>query len=237
VTALASQRALIGTLLDSNSPADAFTAYYALHHDPKRTAIFLHHNSHQHVDGFLVRAQTGLDLFRPVVVMRAQSPEASVELFRSGLTHHRPYYLVAPIAIQPYITGSLTVSDAEILRVFMLDVTRFEPQVNVMVVANPTADGNPRYEVSQNGIVYAAAGLNWQSPRFAEIYVYTEPAARGRGWGKAVVMALANDLLKRGLRPLYVVNEHNTASISLATSAGFIDTNAREFSGQVVLTT
>jgi ribosomal protein S18 acetylase RimI-like enzyme len=235
VTAIASQRAEIGGLINPNSPADAFTAYYALYHDPKRTAIFLHHNQHQHIDGFLARAQTGLDLFRPVVVMRAQSPEAASDLFRSGLSPNRPYYLVAPIALQPYITSTLTVSDTEILRVFMLDTTKFEPQINVMVVANPTADGLPRYEVSQHGTVYAAAGLNWQSPRFAEIYVYTEPAARGRGWGKAVVMALANDLLQRGLRPLYVVNEHNTASISLATSAGFVDTNAREFSGQVVL--
>lgn len=235
MTAIASQRALIGALLDPNSPADAFTSYYALHHDPKRTTIFMHQDTRQRVDGFLVRAQTGLDLFRPVVVVRANSDQTATDLFRTGLTPNRPYYLVAPVALQDLISDSLAMTDTEVLRVYVLDPARFVPQINVLVVSNPTAEGMPRYEVTQQGTVYAAAGVNWRSPRFAEIYVYTEPVARGRGWGKSVVMALASDLLQRGLRPLYVVNENNTASISLATSVGFADTGAREFSGQAVL--
>jgi predicted GNAT family acetyltransferase len=65
--------------------------------------------------------------------------------------------------------------------------------------------------------------------------VFTESAARDRGWGKSVVSALVSELLKSGRMPLYVVNEQNTASINLATSIGFVDTGTREYAGQVVL--
>jgi GNAT superfamily N-acetyltransferase len=235
VTAIADQRSLIQPLLDERAPADAFTAYYALHHDPRRSVIFLHHDRENRVDGFLARAQTGLDLFRPVVVLRAAFDQAAIDLFRSGLSPNRPYYMVAPIALADAVNRSLQVSDAEVLCIYRLDPGIFVPHINVLVVSNPTPEGAPRYEIASQGTVQAMAGVNWRSPRFAEVYVYTEPAARGRGWGKAVVSALVADLLKNNLIPLYVVNQQNAPSINLATSVGFVDTHAREYAGQAVL--
>jgi len=235
VTTIADQRQILRRLLDERSPVDAFTAYYALHHDPKRTSIFLHYDERRQPDGFLVRAQTGLDLFRPVVVMRALNDGAALELFRAGLSPNRPYYLVAPMALAQAVNRHLTMSDAENLCVYQLDPARFIPQINVLVVSNPAPDGAPRFEIAANGSAQAAAGINWRSPRFAEVYVYTEPAARMRGWGKAVITALVSELLKNSVRPLYVVNEQNTASINLAASVGFVDTHAREYAGQAVL--
>lgn len=235
MTAIADQRSLIRGLLDEHSPADAFTAYYALHHDPRRTVIFLHYDDHNRIDGFLVRAQTGLDLFRPVVVLRARHPRAAFDLFGAGLSANRPYYLVAPMNMVEEVNRHLQVSDAEVLCLYRLKAELFVPQVNVLVVSNPTPDGRPRYEITSQGTVQAMAGINWQSPRFAEVYVYTEPAARGRGWGKAVVSALVGDLLRNRLTPLYVVNEQNSASINLASSVGFVDTQAREYAAQVVM--
>jgi GNAT superfamily N-acetyltransferase len=235
VTAIADQRSLIQPLLDEHSPADAFTAYYALHHDPRRTVVFLHYDSENRVDGFLARAQTGLDLFRPVVVLRARHDQVALDLFRSGFSTNRPYYLVAPMALAGTVNRHLQVTDAEVLCIYRLDPGLFAPQINVLVVSNPTSDGSPRYEIASNGAVRAMAGVNWRSPRFAEVYVYTEPAARGKGWGKAVVSALVDDLLSDRLVPLYVVNQDNTASINLARSVGFVDTQAREYAGQVVM--
>jgi len=235
VPTLAEQRTQIAPLLHTGSPADAFAAYYALYHDPRRTALFVHHASDGRADGFLVRAQTGLDLFRPVVVVRADSDSTAIELIRSGLIPNRPYYLVAPMALTGAVNRAVAITDAEVLCVYRLDPARFNPQINVLVVANPTPEGLPRFETSANGAVQTAAGVNWQTPHFAEVYVFTEAAARGKGWGKAVVSALAAELIKHKRTPLYVVNEQNSASISLATSVGFVDTGAREYSGQAVL--
>jgi len=235
VFTLSEQRRAIKYMLDERAPADAFAAYYALHHDPARTVLFLHHSPTQQLDGFLVRAQTGLDLFRPVVSLRAHNEPAARELFRAGLTPQRPYYLVAPVRLASVIHHALNMSDVETLCTYRLDPARFTPDINVLVVANPAPDGTPRYEISRDGVAQAVAGINWQSPHFAEVYVHTQPAARGRGWGKSVVAALVNDLLQRGRLPVYVVNEQNTASVSLAASIGFVDTGARELAGQAVL--
>lgn len=235
MTTLADERRQIRSLLDDRSPADAFTAYYALYHDPKRTQIFTHVKAGTRIDGFLVRAQTGLALFQPVVVLRANDEEVAGDLLRQGLIPARPYYLVAPLALGPLVNRILLASDAEVLCVYCLDPGQFTPAVNVLVVANPTPDGLPRFEISQAGAVMAAAGVNWRSPHFAEVYVYTKSEARGRGWGKAVVSAVCAELVKNKLRPLYVVHEQNSASINLATEVGFIDTGAREYAAQVTL--
>ncbi len=233
--ALAEERRQVQTFLDDRSAADAFTAYYALYHDPKRTQIYLHADANQQIDGFLVRAQTGLDLFRPVVVMRAATPEIAGELLHQGLIAGRPYYLVAPLDLATTINTTLAATDAEVLCVYRLDLAVFSPLMNVLVVSNRAPDGSPRFEITQSGTVMAAAGVNWRSPHFAEVYVYTKSEARGRGWGKAVVSAVCAELVKNNLQPLYVVHEQNTASIQLAQSLGFKDTGAREYAAQVIL--
>lgn len=235
MTALAEERRQVQTFLDDRSAADAFTAYYALYHDPKRTQIYIHTDAQQQIDGFLVRAQTGLDLFRPVVVIRAASDQVAVDLLHQGLIPARPYYLVAPLELGTTINNTLSASDGEVLCVYRLDLNLFSPLMNVLVIANPAPDGSPRYEIIQGGTVMAAAGVNWRSPHFAEVYVYTKSEARGRGWGKAVVSAVCAELIRNGLHPLYVVHEQNTASIQLAESLGFKDTGAREYAAQVIL--
>jgi hypothetical protein len=229
------ERSAARRLLDDSSPAGAFAAYYALHHDPKRTTLFIHRNRDGQPDGLLVRAQTGMDLFRPVVVARAALDEVALDLFKTGLLPGRPYYLVAPLSLANAVNRCLIVSDPELLRIYRLDPAKFDPELNVLVVANPAPDGSPRFEISSQGAVQAAAGVNWRSPRFAEVYVYTEPAARGRGWGKSVTSALVGSLLKSRLTPLYFVDEQNSASIKLAESIGFVDTGEREYAGQVML--
>ena len=59
--------------------------------------------------------------------------------------------------------------------------------------------------------------------------------ARGRGWGRAVVAALANELLGSGVQPLYVTAENNQRSIRVAEAVGFTDTGTSIYSGSVTL--
>ena len=234
VPTLEQQRSEARYLLNDRFPSDAFAAYYTLYHDPRRTDIFLNYDQLNIVNGFLTRAQTGLDLFRPVAVVRAVNDQVAASLFETGLHANRPYYLIAPLTLGMVINRALTVTDAEVLRIYRLDPSRFNSQINVLAVASRAPDGSPRFEIGSNNQVHARAGVNWRSPHFAEVYVYTEAQARGRGWGRSVLSSLCAVLLQDGLMPLYVVSEQNSVSINLAESVGFVDSGAREFAAQVV---
>jgi RimJ/RimL family protein N-acetyltransferase len=100
-----------------------------------------------------------------------------------------------------------------------------------LIVAEQGLDGRPRFVIRSQGEVAAEAGLNWASPHFAEVFVHTVPAAQGRGWGKAVVMACTTWVLRSSRQPLYFVTETNERSIALAEAVGYVDTGAREFAG------
>jgi len=230
VSDLEAQRTAIRPLLDENSPTDAMASYYALHHAPARTRLFIHYDENRKAAGMLVRAQTGLDLFRPLVIVRAQHREAVISLLHAGLQPGRPYYVTMPPDFGEVAFQELQVETPELQRIYALDASRFQPEINVLVTPLAALDGLPRFEIRTGDKQMAMAGVNWMTDRFAELYVFVETAARGRGWGRAVVSALTNRLLEQRVRPLYVVSENNTDSIRLAERAGFADTQAREFS-------
>jgi predicted GNAT family acetyltransferase len=91
-------------------------------------------------------------------------------------------------------------------------------------------EGPFRFEIrSREGQVVSAAGVNWQTERLAEMYVYTEPEYQGRGWATAVGSACVRALLEKGLLPLYVAAQKNRASRQVALALGFRDTGVQEF--------
>jgi RimJ/RimL family protein N-acetyltransferase len=237
VSTTSPEREQIRALLDEHSPADALATYYALHHDRARSAVFLHFDPAQPAlpDGFLVRAQTGQDLFRPLVTLRAPSSEAALDLFQRGLQGGRPNYLTVPAGQAGYVNQHLAVNDAAIFRVFRLAREHFKPVVNIFVTVERGPDNQPRYEIRNGDRVLASAGSNWRSPNYAELYVYVDSGVRGRGYGKSVVARAAADLLEAGITPLYVVAEDNLASIRTAQAVGFSDTGAREYICEAVL--
>ncbi|MBM2848550.1 MAG: hypothetical protein HW418_1492 [Anaerolineales bacterium] len=231
-------RASLRPLLDERSPADALACYYAFQHPDNRIELFVHSDEARagRADGFLVRARTGLDLFRPLVTFRAQTEDAARALFRDGLPAGRPVYLTVPVELAGWVNIYLTLTEVELHRIYRLDPRRYQPEINVLVLTSSGADGTPRCEIRSGDKAGAVAGVNWQSPGFAEVYVYTDPAVRGRGWGRSVVSAVGGMLLKSGRVPLYVVGESNDASIRIAEAVGFEDTGLREYVGQAVRT-
>lgn len=235
-TLLDPRRARLRLLLDEHSVADALASYYALHHPPDRAEVVIHPPETDQADGFLVRARTGLDLFRPLVTFRAPSEAVAVSLFQEGLQLGRPVYLTVPESLALWANKHLTVSDAALHCIYRFNANKFEPMLNVLATMSAGPDGTPRCEIRSGGEVKAVAGVNWQSPRFAEVYVYTDPAVRGRGWGRSVVSAVASQILKTGRLPLYVVAEANDASIRVAEAVGFEDTGLREYVGYAVRT-
>ncbi len=233
-TILDPRRARLRLLLNENSVADALASYYALHHPPDRAEVVVHPTDSNQAAGFLVRARTGLDLFRPLVTYRAPSEAVAVALFQDGLQLGRPVYLTVPEPLALWANKHLAVSDAALHRVYRFNPDKYEPMLNVLAMMSAGPDGMPRCEIRSGGEVRAVAGVNWQTTRFAEVYVYTDPAVRGRGWGRSVVSAVARQIFKTGRLPLYVVAESNDASIRVAEAVGFEDTGLREYVGQAI---
>lgn len=223
------QRRAIRTLLSPTDPADALTSYYALWHDPRRTHLTLHRDTAGTVDGFIAVCQTGADLFRPLVTLRAPGEKAAAELFDSALVPERPYQVIVPVTLASAVRSHLQMARSALLHIYRLHPSSFQPIINVLVQRVTSADGAPRFQIESQGQVVAMSGTNWRSPTFAEIFVYVHPKGRGRGWGKSVVSACTSSLLDEGLRPIYLVEEGNDASIQIAEGLGYLDTGSRHF--------
>lgn len=221
-------------MLHFSAPSDALYIYYAFYHDPRRTRLYVHEDADGHADGFVAVCQTGQRLFQPTVVLRTPDARVGVELLRQALVPSRPYYLITTPDLQDAVAETVDIERPEISRVYRLDLFRFQPAINVLVVAEQGLGGRPRFVIRSQGKIAAEAGLNWASPHFAEVFVRTAPAAQGRGWGKAVVAACTTWVVRSARQPLYVVNETNGPSLALAKAVGYVDTGAREFGGEGV---
>jgi RimJ/RimL family protein N-acetyltransferase len=100
--------------------------------------------------------------------------------------------------------------------------------INILVSGNASPDGLPRFEIRREDRLLAAAGVNWRSSDWAEIFVFTDAESRERGYGRSVCAALCQALLEEKRGVIYAVEEDNPASIRLAQSVGFEDTGERE---------
>jgi GNAT superfamily N-acetyltransferase len=224
------QRELISrhALLSADDPADAPSTYYALYHDPQRSVLRADPNG----QGFVGRFQTGVDLFRPLVTLfckgtQAAQVELAADLLANVLTVGRPYLFFVPMSQLPLAAAGLQLQNQRIFVIYALDRRQFKSEINILVRREKAADGSPRAVIAAQG-VQAVAGVNWLSPAFAEIYVSVDAPARGKGWGRSVVMACADMLLAGGRLPLYLVEPDNQASVQLAHSVGFQSTGARQ---------
>lgn len=226
-------RAHARALLDEASPADALAAYYAWYADAASTELYVHLTDGT-AQGFLVRARTGMDLFRPLVTLRAHDEATFVALCREGLPARRPVYLTVPEALAGWANKHLTLTEADLFQVRIMPRGQHQPEVNVLVTTSRDPQGRPRCEIRSGDTLGAVAGVNWLGPQFAEVYVQVHPQAQGRGWGRSVVSALCGQLLAQNKTPLYVVSPHNTHSLRLAEAVGLVDTGAREYIGQAV---
>lgn len=221
------QRRELRGWLREDDPAQALFAYYFLYHPANRVRLHVSHDKAGRVNGALAECVTGYDLFRPLVVMLAEDEAALSRLILEGVPRQRPFFLLGSLSYESAWAAHVSLSDSAIYRLCVLDRAHFEPIINVLVTSAQSPDGLPRFEIRAPAGVMAAASLNWRSPRFAEIGVYTEPAVRGRRWGESVVSALCASLLQEGITPLYLADEDNEASQRLAERVGFRDTGRR----------
>jgi GNAT superfamily N-acetyltransferase len=224
----AEKRKLIRSLVAPADPADAMTAHYALWYDERRVELAVQRGPVGNPEGFVAVCQTGRDLFIPLVVLRSP-PDRAGELLANTLRPGRTYLVVTLPELRSAVEDVMLLSYVQANAIYELDPGAYRPVVNVMVQPGDTPF---RYEIRVQQRVVAAAGVNWRTDRFADMYVYTEPATRGRGWGRAVGSACVKELLSARLLPLYTVGETHSASHGLAASLGFTDSGARELECQ-----
>jgi len=224
---LSDTRRAIRPLL-GDGPEDAVADYYAFHHPDDKTGLTIYPQNAERPTGYLAFSRTGMDLFRPLVTLRLPITdlEASAAAIQGALMPETAVILFSPSEYSPLLHALFHVHTEETLRLYALSPRRFEPIINVLVVQATGPNGLPRFIVrsQSGGEVVAAAGLNWQSPRYAEISVNTDLSHRRQGLGQSVVAAMVEYVLGNGRIPLYLVAEQNTASIRLAESTGFRDT-------------
>ena len=227
-------RLKIHPLLHFSAPSDALFVYYALHHDPHRTKLYVHEDDKGHADGFVAVCQTGQRLFQPTVVLRTPNVEAAVELLHQAIMPNRPYYVITTPDLRDTVAQVMDIEQPEVNHMYRIDLSRLQHSINVLVVAEQGVGGLPRFVIRSQGETAAESGVSWNSPHFAEVFVRTVPAARGRGWGRAVLEASTSWVVRSGKQPLYIVNEKNKPSVALAKKTGYVDTGAREFAGEGV---
>lgn len=223
------ERGALRPLLDENKPGDALALYYALHHPAARSRFWIHRPAAgASVDGFIVRAQTGQDLFRPFLTLRAPSSSAAGELLRAAIAPAQPALFSLPEPLALWVLPHLAVESQRVLRLLRLNRARFEPVSNIFVRQSQSPDGSSRFEIRSGDALVAAAGVNWHFPPWAEIFVQVDPASRERGYGRSVCAGLCQYLLDGNTSVLFSVEEGNHASLRLAQSVGFEDTGERE---------
>ncbi len=228
---LAAQRALARQLL-TTAPADALCWYFALEHDPQRARLHVSTDSNNRPLAFVAVCQTGLDLFRPLVVMRGEDAAALCEALRAALAPGRRYLFSAQPSVRPVLAELCDLDGEQLGAIYALSASDFQPVVNVLVQMSSTPDGMLRAAIrARDGSVVAEAGTSWISTRYAEVFVRVVESMRGRGLGKSVVSAICSQLLGSGQAPLYIVAQDNHSSVGLAERLGFRMTGAYELSG------
>jgi RimJ/RimL family protein N-acetyltransferase len=232
----AEERSAVQTLLGSRRAGDALASYYALHHPAAKTRIWAHRSASGRLDGFLVRAQTGQDLFRPLVTLRAPDASSAAELLHAAFPSPQAAFFSFPEPLGLWVLPLLSAESTRRILMFRLNPAKLEPVMNIFVVQTVSPDGLPRFEIRREDRLLAAAGVNWQFADWAEIFVQTDPDVRERGYGKSVCAALCRRLLEEKRGVLYAVEEKNGLSARLARDVGFEDTGEREIlcSGSVL---
>lgn len=210
-------------------------AYYALRHPADRLNLYAYYPTNSGVNGFLVIARTGLDLFRPLAVPFVAQPAALAALLRAGLEPGRPVVLHLPLEQRSWAEATVDLSEVRVTELLRLDLRQFEPIVNVLVVESRTPGGWPRYEIRSGEVLRVAAGLNWKGPGFAEVYLEVEPAMRGQGYAESVLAAIAGRLLAESVVALYRVEDEDPFARMEAEQLGFRPTGIRALTAQAIL--
>lgn len=215
-----------------STPEYAKLSYFVMSHDVRKTKLFTASNAAHRIDTVLAHCQTGMDLFRPLVVAYGDDSARLQELLRQALMRGRQYLFSITPRLRLDLESVATIYSPTLGLIYALQTADLHPVPNVLAQMIRTPDGKPRAIIrARDESPAAEAGVNWMSAHFAEVFVRVDERVRGRGLGKSVVSALSTHLLEMGRTPIYITAADNVASQRLAERLGYRDTGTRELSG------
>jgi hypothetical protein len=209
------------------SASDALASYYGLVHDCGKVQLFGYYPNTENLSAFLALAQTGIDLFRPLVIPFAGTEEALRGLIQKSLKPERHYLTYLPIEQQEFLIGAADLSPIRMSNLLRLDARGFEPIINVLLERRQSPDGSPRFEIRSKG-GFAASGINWQTKFAAEIYAEGDSLGYRRGFTKSVLGALMHQLIQEKLTVFLRVPDDDYRSFEDAFDLGFKPTGVRQ---------
>jgi RimJ/RimL family protein N-acetyltransferase len=223
---------VVESLIARGDAGDAVAAYYAWWHPEAWIHV------HQGKDGVGLLLE-GSGTLGPVSILRASSMAVVPVLIEAMSPGRR--YLMAPWDLADAIRGCLRMENTEHNAVFWLEPSQSAPKAEGTAATRVGGSQAVTIKVEGNAVIAAVgeAAVSrcwylWKSPEFAEIGVRTDPAYREQGLGQAVVSAMLANLSEKGLKPLFVTNIENVASLRLADALGFTRYPADEFACYVV---
>jgi hypothetical protein len=223
----AAERGKLDRLLNRESAADAMAAYYALNHPAEKTSIYVHEAAGGGMNGFLIVAQTGMDLFHPVVVPFVARGSILRELLLHAIHPGRPFVLFLPHEQRDWLPKSIEQRASKVYELLRLDRNSFEPIINVLVVEVATPNKFPRYEIRSRSGAFAASGVNWKGDRFAEIYLEADSEAAGRKFAISVLAAMSAYLIEENRIPLLRWDDQEGVSLESLRGVGYRPTGSK----------
>lgn len=230
-----SNRDRLAGLINEGAVLDAMAGYYALHHPEDRVKLFGFYPNDEPPTAFLVLAQTGFDLFRPLALPFVGHGEAMDALLRFGLEPRRPVVLDIPVEQRDWAERSVSLRAPAVAEIYRVEADRFEPMINVLITEVSTSTGWPRFEIQSRAGGRASAGVNWLGPRHAEIYIDADEEAHKRRFDQSLLATISGRLMEARKIPLLRVGDKDTERAARAMEVGYRPTGVRMVSAQAAL--
>ena len=231
-----SKRSVLEPLLNKYTVEDAMVAYYALDHPADKTRLFGYSGSGEKPTDILVIAQTGFDLFRPLVLPFVSDGKALKYLIRTALSPQRNYLVTIPLDQSDILEGVVDVTEPRVNEIHRLDLAFYERVMNILAIRNENSSGWPRYEITSRKGGFAAAGVNWLNPNAVEIYADADEEGRNRGFVTSVLSHIIEELKNEDRMILHRLDVDDTRGYMDAFSVGFRPTGVRTLISQIVHT-
>ena len=230
-----SRRSELEPLLDKYSVEDAMVAYYALDHPADKTRLYGYYGSGEKLTGFMVIAQTGFDLFRPVVLPFVPERKAFKYLIQTALSDQRNYLVTIPVEQRDILESVVDITETRISEIHRLNLSFYDRVINILAVRKENSSGWPRYEITSRKGGFAAAGVNWLSPYAVEIYTDADEEGRSRGFVTSVLSHIIEELMNEDRMVLHRLDDEDARGYMDAFSVGFRPTGVRTLISQIVI--
>lgn len=220
-------REVFTSLFDERSAVDALPRYYALSHPAQRVVLLGSFMEGHKPTGLVVRAYTGADLFRPLIIPFARQERIFTELIAAALEGVPQGLLYIPLEQRGWLEERFELFDEQVYELLRMSPQDYHRVINVLVQSRLVPDGGPRFEVVSGNDVVAAIAVNWIGQKFAEVYLDITPPALERGLAQSLFSAMAGQLFHEGKGMLLRLPFGHTALRSEALRFGFQSTEHR----------